>query len=204
MKQPGYTIIELVVALSIAAILLALTLPRYDSFEQHSVLRGQVEQLANCLQSAYQSVISPLKDQQATYYNTVTLTQTRSSLICQVTPEDQTKMPILSTPSVTTFSLYECVNNTSSGYAALLETQAAQSPNPAILTAVYNPFSYTLSTDTHGVIDSVFDPFQKPDSSSYIYGSGKKLTLSLSSTLDCKDTITLIVPAAGAPVMVGS
>ena len=59
MRVKGFTIIEVVIAIAISIILVAIAVPRYDQFSNQQDFNTSVEKLVKCMQIAQQAAASP-------------------------------------------------------------------------------------------------------------------------------------------------
>jgi len=58
-RQSGFTLIELIIALSITVVMVAVGVPRYNSFVRRQDFISNVQKVANCLQTAQRSATAP-------------------------------------------------------------------------------------------------------------------------------------------------
>ena len=190
MKESGYTLIELVVALAISATLLALILPRYDAYEQHIKLRSEAQKLAACMQAANSAVTAPASSvgtNPAVDSVNVNLSQSFDVIPCKLQLQDASGTSI--PPSV-------------SGVSAL----------GYICSFTYDGFTlsgsslvYTVKQLSHGQIDSINNG-GLPISSN---GLGKIFTVSISADQpspgsNCPDPVVISVPVLGSPIVISS
>ena len=192
MKKRGYTIIELVIALAITASLLALTLPRFDAFQNHTALRTQVQLLASCLQSANATMTTPTIGSLGTQ-TTVTISSNSADakVSCEYASKDEANGSYPLTTLITANSTYICsatYSSFSNGFTTAL---------------------ITLHAATHGVIDSVTFDRTPPTISSGGTGQGQQLTIQFSTSKlptgsSCIAPVTLLVPASGSPIEISS
>lgn len=191
MKQSGYTLIELVVALAISAVLLALALPRYDSYEQHINLRNEAQKLANCMQAANSVIMAPapIPDSSPAIAKVfVALTTTNGSIGCSYQPKDATSKNILTPVTGQSATAYFCsfVYGTSSNIGS--------SP------------SYSLSQLNRGQIDQITYGGVSMGSGN---GQGQSFSLQISAdstatATNCNDPVVISVSALGSPIVISS
>ena len=192
MKPAGYTIIELIVALAISAVLLALTVPRYDFYQNHLTLRNSVHLLATCMQDANAAVTSPesgvVASVSTVMQSTLRLQQTAAGQIdCQQVRQDSPvggSVPLSVPLPVRVNNIFLC----SSDYGA------TSTANSSLL-----PVAYTLQARTRGVVDAISYsngvPLGKAGS-----GQGQQEKLTFSDSSSCADTVTLTIPVTGSPI----
>lgn len=190
MIRTGYTVIELVVALAISALLLALTIPRYDTYEQHIAFRGGMQNLVSCLQAANTSVTAPqsgLTGVPAVAMTSVVLASSASDTIsCQLTYRDAASGAIASSPgAMYSQPAYLC--------------SAMYGTSNGIL-----PLSFTVSATNNGAIDSVTYGNGQIYPTSLELGHFQQTTLKFSDQQPagstCTDPITITIPVSGSPV----
>ena len=191
MKQSGYTLIELVVALAISAVLLALALPRYDSYEQHINLRNEAQKLANCMQAANSAIMAPAPIPDSSpeiAWVSVVLNSSVGSISCSYQPKDATSTNILTLIAGQSAMAYFC----SFSYG-----------NSSKIGSVP---SYSLSQLSRGQIDMITYPGSHLAS---ITGQGQPFSLYISAdssatSTNCTDPVVISVSALGSPIVISS
>ena len=189
MKQSGYTLIELVVALAISAVLLALALPRYDSYEQHINLRNEAQKLANCMQAANSAIMAPApRPDSSPAIATVSVALTTSnsgSIGCDYQPKDATNgdLPKIFGQSAKAYFCSFSYNDIN----------------------IVNNLSYSLSLLNRGQIDQI--NYGGPMVSGNGQGQPFSLQISADSSAtatNCTDPVVISVSALGSPIVISS
>jgi prepilin-type N-terminal cleavage/methylation domain-containing protein len=181
MIRGAYTLIELVIAVAIIALLSAMTIPRFETYNAQNALRASAQQLAACLQAAEQSVQAPSA---AVSQTTVTVMNSANSVACTNAPADSNGHPISS------LMYSPVIANLNVCSAGSLATTAQTSMEMS------NSLSYTLYLSNRGRLSQASIATIK---------IGPPLTLTVADTsADCSTSNAPVayvyVPVTGSPV----
>src|ERR1044072_151708 len=107
-KLPGFTIVEFVIAVTVSVILVAVGVPRFNSFVQRQDFNAGLQTLASCIQKAQQDAIAPSANTSSSTtvrYMEARIIQAPSSFTatCEVSAYDAANVLIASIP-VSTFT----------------------------------------------------------------------------------------------------
>ena len=138
--KKGYTLVELMVALAISALLVGLAVPRFTAYQQQLEFEQEARVIQECMQSAADQAAAPVGLIVGTSKLTVTLTGTGVSVSCSYTSDAPAA---ISTPAL-------------AGKIALctMTNIPASSSSQSTMTSV-DPVSYDLPLVNHGGIQSI-------------------------------------------------
>ena len=193
-REAGFTIIELVIAVAVAAIIMGVGVSRYSAFNAQQSFNNSVQKIAGCIQQAQQYAVSPPAD----------VDNVSGQHVCRA------RAAISSSSDGTTTSCYISLNISSSGSCPGTQFVTRDSLTVEDVGMVYsngNLFSNKTINIDFGVLNrgaAVYDSFQDGFNDDD-WTNNKLISFNLhQSNYSSGLTSKIIVPKMGVPIQIVS